>query len=365
MSANNGVFPKCVDHWLTDDGPAALVLRESLRAADAFDDEPSAVFPPTYPPTEEKRNEEKSGYNISETRNGKLCLIDSVGSQANRMEPLFKDKYPDLVPQITIRISDDAVVNLLDAGHRVADAIVRCSKLSEEVEKAFLAYKNSGNAELLAKIAPTSLLFGVWDSRGTQVKLPRLLASTIEATDVEPLTRSAQYMPAVDYGDKSEGLLKGIDGADDRKLLSKAGFNYAPAPRTLGGVMVRGEIRRKAVISLVGIRELHSDTEKMNLLLRRYVLGLALTALTADQGKTLNLRQGCLLTRLSGADGVIHVVSADGTRQAVSVKHAEAVQFAQEAARAFGVGPSKEARFSNDLAKKEISKSKKEKKSEQ
>ena len=56
-----------------------------------------------------------------------------------------------------------------------------------------------GNALKMAKIAPTSLVFGVWDSRDTQAKLPRLVASTIRAFDVQTLTRSAQFNPATDY----------------------------------------------------------------------------------------------------------------------------------------------------------------------
>jgi CRISPR-associated protein Csb1 len=364
MIANAKAFPECVEDWFADDGPAAIVLRELLRAADAFDDEPSTVFPPTYPPPEEKKREEKSGYNISETRTGKLCLIDSVGSQANRLEPLFKDgKYSKLVPQVRIK-AGETTLNLLDAGHRAADAIVRCTDLADEIEKAFIAYRKFGNAVPLAKIAPTSLLFGVWDSRGTQVKLPRLLASTIEATDVEVLVQSAQYIPVTEYGDKKEGLLEGIDGADSQKLLSKAGFSHAPSPKTPGGVKVRGEIRRKATLSLAGIRELRGGSDGETSLLRRYILGLGLTALTADQGKTLNLRQGCLLTRVGGTEGALHVVFADGTRQQVSVMHTEAVVFAQKAAGAFGVGLSKEAVFKKERARKEIAKAKKEKTSE-
>ena len=51
----------------------------------------------------------------------------------------------------------------------------------------------------MAKIAPTSLVFGVWDSRDTQAKLPRLIASTVRAFDVKRLKRSAQYNPSTDY----------------------------------------------------------------------------------------------------------------------------------------------------------------------
>lgn len=362
MSTNTTKFPECVDHWLDPEkGPAAIVLRERLRAVDADDNEPSTVFPPTYPPPEERKNDEKSGYNLSQTRAGLVCLVDSVGSQANRLEPLFKSgDYMTLVPQITIKVGDETI-NLLDAGHRAGDAIVRCTDLADETEKAFLEYRRTGNASPLAKIAPTSLVFGVWDSRGTQVKIPRLLASIIEATDVEPKVRSAQYIPVTDFGDGNEGLLEGIDGADNQKLLSKAGFSHAPSPRTPGGVIVRGEIVRRATLSLVGVRELVAKDNGETRKLRRYILGLALVALTADQGKTLNLRQGCQLVRFGNADGSMKVVSADGTRNEVALTGAAALQFAKEVAHVFVVGNSREAKFKKERAKKEIAKVKKEK----
>ena len=54
-------------------------------------------------------------------------LVDSVGAQANRLEPLFKQPpYSELVPKATVRIGEREV-DLLDAGHRAADAVVRFS----------------------------------------------------------------------------------------------------------------------------------------------------------------------------------------------------------------------------------------------
>ena len=46
----------------------------------------------------------------------------------------------------------------------------------------------------MAKIAPTSLLFGVWDSRSTQVKVARVFRSVIRAHNVRKLSRSAQSL---------------------------------------------------------------------------------------------------------------------------------------------------------------------------
>src|SRR5581483_7969131 len=126
-----------------------------------------------------------AGYNIDplgdpdDPKTPRVAIIDTVGSQANRMEPLFKKSngqdtsYSRLVPQIEIK-AGNKIVNLLDAGHRAADAIARYSELGPKLREAFDTYRESGDATELGKLAPTSLVFGAWDSRDTQAKLPRL-----------------------------------------------------------------------------------------------------------------------------------------------------------------------------------------------
>src|SRR5438477_8174584 len=180
------------DSWLTDDGPAALVIREYLMPVEG---EGGVFFPATFA----SGDNFAGGYNIDPPTGEKnVCLVDSVGSQANRIEPLFaKPDYAELVPQIIIQAGERSV-NLLEAGHRAGDAIVRCTPLQKTLQDAFKAILR-GNALEMARIAPTSLVFGVWDSRDTQAKLPRLIASTIRAFDVVLLTRSAQFNPSADY----------------------------------------------------------------------------------------------------------------------------------------------------------------------
>src|ERR1700692_4368240 len=105
------------DDWLKDDGPAALVIREHLVPVEGAD---GVLFPATFA----SGDGFPGGYNIDQYPNGtNVCLIDSVGSQANRIEPLFmKDGYAGLVPQIVIKAGERRV-NLLEAGHRAGDAI--------------------------------------------------------------------------------------------------------------------------------------------------------------------------------------------------------------------------------------------------
>src|SRR5688572_2196490 len=122
-----------LDAYLNDDGPAAIVLRDWLVPVEGSD---GVLFPPTYA----SGDGFPGGYNIDGDPNGKnVCLIDSVGAQANRIEPIFaRPPYSALVPQISV-IAGDREVNLVEAGHRAGDAIVRCSSLQEELQQAFKA----------------------------------------------------------------------------------------------------------------------------------------------------------------------------------------------------------------------------------
>jgi CRISPR-associated protein Csb1 len=108
------------------------------------------------------------------------------------MEPMFRRKrYKHLVPQVVIE-AGDRKNSLLEAGHRAADAIVRFSTLGPSFT-SLSRLPRGRQRRTAAKIAPTSLVFGAWDSRATQVKLPRIVRSVIRAYNVKERTRSAQY----------------------------------------------------------------------------------------------------------------------------------------------------------------------------
>src|SRR6476661_9494116 len=89
------VTSKLINVWADDlNGPVALHLKQKLLPVEG---EGGVIFPPTYADI---------GYNIDELSDGtKVVTIDSVGSQANRMEPIFKyGHYARLVPQVEIEI---------------------------------------------------------------------------------------------------------------------------------------------------------------------------------------------------------------------------------------------------------------------
>jgi CRISPR-associated protein Csb1 len=343
------------DKLIAVDGPAALVVREHLIPVEGAD---AVFFPATFADI---------GYNIDwesqKDRTGRnVCLVDSVGSQANRIEPMFKEEpYSTLVPQIVIQAGEKNI-NLLDAGHRAGDALARCSALKNGLNAAFQAILKDGNALPLAKIAPTSLIFGVWDSRDTQAKLPRLIASTLRAYDVRKLTRSATYIAPFDYATANvftEEEKQKAEG-DDKNPLSKRGFVNALATSSHGGVIADGGIRRDAVLALSALRLLNSDTPENTKKLRRYILGLALVAFT--KLPLAYYRQGTILTLDPDKPREFKQVGNDGCRVDAGITHEAALAFAQSAASAFVIGQSETVAFDEEIAKSDLKETKEEKK---
>ena len=337
---------KQFDNYLSDDGPAALVIREYLMPVEGAD---GVVFPATFAAGDNFAG----GYNIDVEPNGaNVCLIDSVGSQANRIEPLFaEDKYNHLIPQIVVKAGEKEV-NLLEAGHRAGDALVRCSELQKTLQDAFKSVLK-GDAEPLARIAPTSLVFGVWDSRDTQAKLPRVVASTIRAFNVRKLTRSAQFNPATEF--VNDKLLDEPADKATKDAYAERGFIHVPASGSHGGVIATDGIRRDATLGLAALRLLFAgqDKEKTRVL-RRYILGLALTAFTHNPSGYL--RQGCLLVLdpSKAKEREFVEVLPTGERKPVTITHDAALKYATEAATAFGVGESKTVPFDKERAKRDV-----------
>ncbi len=333
------------------DGAVALYFRQSLIPVEGAG---SPFFPPTF--ADSAQNTRDLGYNIDVLGDGtKVALVDSVGSQANRMEPVFlqardgesENPRARLVPQIEIAYGDGKAVSILEAGHRLGDAIVRASELKDRARAAFNAFLDGGDATPLARIAPTSIVFGVWDSRDTQAKLPRIVQASVRAEDVDVLTRSAQYNPALDYADLevfSETDQEKQQG-DPKSPLAKRGFVHVPAVKTHGGIIARGAIRRDVTVNLVALRRLEGENPRS---LRRYVLGLALVAATAPMDGFL--RAGCLLTPDPDEEGEWLRVGRGGDRTPVGLNEALAFKYAQRAAAAFGVGEGCRVEFDKKLA---------------
>jgi CRISPR-associated protein Csb1 len=340
------------DSWLQDSGPAALVFHRTLLPVEGKD---AWIFPPTFAKSETADDEEEGNggkYRIDELHDDprrNVCLIDSIGSQANRMEPVFKKgSYATLVPQRVVKMSNGETVNLLDAGHRAADAVVRFSKkLGPSLWAAFEGIKNNRDYSALARLAPTSLVFGVWDSRATGVKVQRLVRSVIRAYNVTDAKRSATYQAAYDYTGNGMISLDYDKGSGKNNPLSQEGFKYSLATETHGGVLVRGDIRQEAVINLVALRTMTPD-----MTLKRYLLGLALVALSYRDQECFNFREGCLLRAASPSDydGTWKSVEFNGTENIETISHDIALAFAQAAVQNITFDALEPDQFDKDTA---------------
>jgi CRISPR-associated protein Csb1 len=151
------------------------------------------VFPPTY----------AGGQYAIESRVDKdgvikdVVLLDSVQSQANRMEQALLAAHRAgrvSLPMVSVNFSNVAEVSelgeitVLDAPHRLADAILRDSMLNGTLfpatpEGQVLRRATPRNATELFRLCPTALLFGIWESTGAAgglgVKFQRAIVSEI------------------------------------------------------------------------------------------------------------------------------------------------------------------------------------------
>lgn len=360
------------DSWLAVDGPVALRLRQKLLPVEADESGQGVIFPPTYADI---------GYNIDTLADGtRVATIDTVGSQANRLEPIFKSTGKDangnelnvlarLVPQVEIILhrvggkkgnkkqeGEDGHIekrSLLDLAHRSADAVVLASPtLAPEIAKAFEALRNKGNAAPLAAVAPTSLVFGVWDSRGgSGEKRPRLVRSIIRAWDVEILHGAAQFNSVwkalseeqkqeLDKAPKAKGVKLSTIGFADApatfrktdKIPQFAGGAPNPEARVLGGVLARGAIERDVTINLIALRGIRGKDATETTEVQKYLLGLALLAATADL--ELFLREGCLL-RYANDDTWTKVPRRGEPTEVSLPKHDQLVAYAMAATQPF------------------------------
>ena len=348
----NALSDREIDRFADDrDGPVALHLRQPLLPVEGSG---SVIFPPTYADSE--RNQRDLGYNIDELADGtKIATIDSVGSQANRMEAVFiadKQGEPEnprarLVPQIEVVYGNKKCVSILEAGHRLGDAMIRSTLLRDSARAAFETFLDHDDATAIAKLGPTSLVFGVWDSRGTQARLPRIVQSTIRAEDIDVLTRSAQYIPPLDYAELEDFSKEDMEKQqrDPKSWLSKRGFVHVPAVKTHGGIVARGPILRSTTINLIALRRLKGGDGTA---LRRYVLGLALVAGTAPMDGFL--RAGCLLTLNPDESGSWEAVARSGKRTPIELSEDAALRYAQRCADKFGVGGDDRVNFDKKLA---------------
>lgn len=327
---------------------AALRCRVKLQPAGGEGDK---VFPPTYAgavyATEKRR---LPGYESPV----ECVLLDSVQSQANRIEEALQDAVDEgriQIPLIEVDFSEVPIlepgqsgdglfepigrVTSLEAPHRVADAILRDSEkdgvpFRETPEGKKIGFANLRNATPLFEICPTALLLGLWDSTGPKgglgTKFQRALVSEIIGVDasygtktssrIDPLAirkdaaviyetpdRGWTLSPDEATQEKKKPILKGKDGkpseANHGNIVPSLSEHSREGVPLAGGVTV-AFAEQMTVISLPALRRLQFPIEggmsaQVNDAGRTVLaaLGLCGAVLAAERG--FDLRSRCLL----------------------------------------------------------------------
>jgi CRISPR-associated protein Csb1 len=192
------------------------------------------IFPPTY--MKEGRAETKYAMErrkVPGREQAMLCvLLDSVASQANRMEEALLEahrrgelKFPIVGVDFSKeeQLDDLEQITTLQAPHRIADALLRDS-LHEGVPFRQSAIGRAvtdarpNSATAMFKYCPTALVFGVWDSTGPKgglgSKFQRALVSEVVGIDIETGVKTASRLDPAGI-EKQAGPVFAKKGSDD------------------------------------------------------------------------------------------------------------------------------------------------------
>ena len=275
------------------------------------------IFPPTY----------EGGTYATESRyidgeEAPCVLLDSVQSQANRMEEALQDDWREgqiPLPVITVpfeNLPKSFAVTSLDAPHRIADALLRDSALGDVPFRqsevgSVLETTDIRNATGLFKHCPTALVFGIWDSTGPRggsgTKIQRAIASEIIGLHaVQGRRTSSRIDPAQiiraagPVADADNGW--GWEVAKDGRGKRPSEVNHGNIPPTIedGGFTISKALQT-TVISLPAIRRLRfpvdgrAPTAQVDNAARTVLVALALLAATLVRERGADLRSRCLL----------------------------------------------------------------------
>lgn len=373
----------------------AIRVRQRLQPAGGPGDK---VFPPTY-----STGENKLRYTVETRRvNGadvKTVLLDSVASQANRMEEALLAAWERgelTFPVIGVDFSGDpelvdlGKVTSLQAPHRIADAILRDSTSSDgktlfRDTGAGKAYTDATprNATAVYRYCPTALLFGVWDSTGPKggmgAKFARAISSEVVGVGaqegkkvgsrLDPLAIQANVDLYHHAKDDSEWTLDESEAKKDGKgkpvLFNRAGgegkgkpsavnhSNIAPSIDEFAGGVTFDYAEQVVVLSLPALRKLKLATDYDGKALAERaaaeraahtaLAALGLAAIVHLRAAGYDLRSRCLLVPEGGL--VLQAVLADGSTEdyTLSVAAANAlVATAAAAAARYKLGWEKE-----------------------
>jgi CRISPR-associated protein Csb1 len=315
------------------------------------------IFPPTH--AVDDKNKKPGAKYAFETRridgqDATCVLVDSVQSQANRMEEALQSLWADkkiVLPVVTVDFSSVAPevgrVTSLSAPHRIADALLRDSLLDgqlfrlSDIGKSFTD-ASTKNATALFKVCPTGLIFGLWDSTGPKgglgAKFQRALVSEIVGINavagsktesrIDPLNilkKAADIYVAADENERwTTDAEKAKQENGEPVKFGKEGKpsevnhgNVTPSIDSIGGGVTIDEARHTVVLSLASLRRLAFTTGADEA--RTVLAALGLLAVFAAESRGHDLRSRCLLVPKRGSALKLEAVARDGSTTPVDL----------------------------------------------
>jgi CRISPR-associated protein Csb1 len=333
------------------------------------------IFPPTH--LVDKNNKKPGAKYAFETRriDGRevqCVLVDSVQSQANRMEEALQALWAGkqiVLPVVSVDFSSVAPevgrVTSLTAPHRIADALLRDSLLDgklfrlSDIGKSFTD-ASTKDATALFKVCPTGLVFGLWDSTGPKgglgAKFQRALVSEIVGINAAPGSKTASRIDPTNISKDAAVLFKAANSdeiwtADQSQALTnkngepvkvgkeeKAGKpsavvlgNIAPTIDAVAGGVTIDEARHTVVLSLAALRRLGFATGADEA--RTVLAALGLLAVFAAESRGHDLRSRCLLVPKKDCALKLEAVHRDGSTAPLDLNLEAALALYKEAVR--------------------------------
>jgi CRISPR-associated protein Csb1 len=285
----------------------------------------ASLFPPTYVVGDEGGKYAMEARQLgTDTKVASAVLLDSVPSQANRIEEALQraiDEERLKLPLFVVTLPPDQRVTSLEAPHRIADAIFRDSELGgvafrdSDAGNSFVS-ANVRNATALYQLCPTALIFGTWDSTGASGglgnKFARALVSEVIGYHAQTFKKTAGRIDPLGVTKMELHVKKddpsiyevpkpGTPPPEGFKVGKPSEINHGNVAPSLseGGVTIAWA-EQTSVLSLPALRRLRfpvngkldKDSEDAA---RTVLAALALVGLTLAQEEGYDFRSRCQL----------------------------------------------------------------------
>ncbi|MCB1203722.1 MAG: type I-U CRISPR-associated protein Cas7 [Verrucomicrobiae bacterium] len=275
-------------------------------------------------------------------------IIDSVQSQANRMEDALLDEIRSGALHLPHVATDFGgieglekpvgTITCFEAPHRIFDAILRDSV--DETGKHFpltaigksVISANAKDASAIFGVSPASLLFGSWDSTGvsgglgekyTRCVVSELVAVNVEqatraGTRIDPLNTAGAIDPTTILKDTKDEMWQEI--AKNRKNLKKPSeLNHSSVPwdNEMHGGVTCDYIQQSTTISFPALRRLQFGSQERSAAAQTVLAAIALHAAALNIAKGWHLRSRCDLILDDGASVEWEILGGSGAKSEI------------------------------------------------